>query len=988
MHMASYYKQKKSHRQLRESRSFTEKNPVGIAVKETNLVDAMAVIHASNKQSDSTLPYTSLRDGCVVKRPRFSFSSRKNKQRKSRSTVFRNTLKFKNSFSSISNSRDSLRHSRSFDSLQSRRHRDSTSSTTRQAVNDYSRAGDEQSQNNLNLPETHKNAEAHSRPEHLEKSIQAAVRGSTDSLRCEPRRMFSKSNSHLFDARNSLAGNSLHGRMDSQDVSIWKAFEWTSRHLSDSIAVTGREFSSSIHSVDKSSKTYEAKNYTWMQYKEQVEMLSNGLLRLGFRAGEGAIFSAQSSMQMICLNMAVIAVGGIVSHIHTTWTAEEICDAIVPCANATIFILDELNENFISAIQALTMPRKTSEHPNINLEVEGAQPNTPVSLKNPFRAVILLRDKFPAEELVMLNISTHIFHYPEFCEFACRNLQSDAAYTHGDEDLFSFPARISRVTSDQCCVMSFGYDPEGEIRGSCLSHDNILFTAMVLAKCFGPLSVSDRLISYLALHHVAAQVLELYLPIASGMSVVCAPSFREYMLVDIITKYKPTIFFANPETWAHISTQVYKAKGEANSFLYRWAKQRATNNSNKLRFGKYGMSRRRSLGYLVAKTLVLDNIKKKIGLQSCHTCYSVLAPLDLDLEGLFKTIDVPIYQLHGSPETTGFGAINYPHAWVFGSSGRALDGTRLYDSEVTHEVHYKGRNVFMGYVRPMVSSRVRRTSITTRKTIESACVPRHDCQQKQAVKIQPQTNPEGWYRSAHCGHLTPEGFLMITDTPRDFLILSTGDWVPTKPFERALLQQPELDRVVLVGDNRPFLSVLLFVKLRQNKSGGRSKGMRHRTGHVSANQSIVSTPPRAGSSGSTGSASFTSQGAGSIGGLSGHHASRVATPSKTAAAYIGQSSSSFRRELSEDVIRFGQQIGSQARTIGDLMKCSAWAIHFDQVLQGLPQKCSLSHFRLRKWILMAEPFTVASGELHPVTGQVRRRFVNEKYRPLFDTIYG
>lgn len=136
-----------------------------------------------------------------------------------------------------------------------------------------------------------------------------------------------------------------------------------------------------------------------------------------------------------------------------------------------------------------------------------------------------------------------------------------------------------------------------------------------------------------------------------------------------------------------------------------------------------------------------------------------------------------------------------------------------------------------------------------------------------------------------------------------------------------------------------------------------------------------------------GSASFTSQGAGSYGGHSGYHASRVATPSKTAAAYIGQNSSGLRRELSEDVIRFGQQIGSHARTIGDLIKCPAWAIHFDQVLQRLPHKCSLSHFRLRKWILMAEPFNVASGELHPVTGQVRRRFVNEKYRPLFDTIY-
>lgn len=987
--MTSYCKQKRIQRQLPHSISSSEqKSPIN-ACEQSNLLDTVDVNQSLHEKIDFELPYATLRNGCHVKRQRFSFTNRNNGYRKSRSTTFRNAVNVKSSFFSFSNSRNSLCHSHSFDSSQSHSRRERTSSLMRQSIHDRRRSGDEQPQNNLILPKTHKNAEVPTRPELLKTPRNAADRGSTDTLRCEPHRMIPKSNPRSFHSRNSLAGDSLHSRMDSLDNTIWKAFEWTSRRFSDSIAITGREYPSTVHLIDKSSKTYEAKNYTWMQYKEQVEMLSNGLLRLGFCAGEGAIFSARSSMDMMCLNMAVVACGGIVSHIHSTWTAEEICDALVPCANATLFILDELNENFISAIQALTKPRRPSEQSKVKFDSEIGPASDLASSRSttPFRAVILLNDRFPPEELVMLNISTHIFHFPEFCEFASRNLQSDPATDHAEAELFSFPARTSQVKSDQCCVISFDYDPEGEIRGSCLSHDNILFTSMVLAKCFGPLTVSDRLISYLPLHHIASQILEIYLPIASGMSIICAPSFREFMLVDIITKYKPTIFFANPETWGHISTQVYKAKGQANSFLYRWAKQRATSNSNKLRFGKYGMSRRRSLGYLVAKTLVLDNIKKKIGLQSCHTCYSVLAPLDLDLEGLFKTIDVPIYQLHGSPETTGFGAINYPHAWVFGSSGRALDGTRLYDSEVTHEVHYKGRNVFMGYVRPKASSRGRRTSVTTRKTIEAAFASKDEEKTDPVLEIQPQINPDGWYRSPQYGHLTPEGFLMITDTPRDFLVLSTGDCVPIKPFERALLQQPELERVVLVGDNRPFLSVLLFVKLRQNKSGGRSKATRHRTGHISANQSIISTPPRPGSTGSMGSASFTSQGAGSYGGHSGYHASRVATPSKTAAAYIGQNSSGLRRELSEDVIRFGQQIGSHARTIGDLIKCPAWAIHFDQVLQRLPHKCSLSHFRLRKWILMAEPFSVASGELHSVTGQVRRRFVNEKYRPLFDTIY-
>ncbi|KAJ8516950.1 hypothetical protein ON010_g18389 [Phytophthora cinnamomi] len=307
---------------------------------------------------------------------------------------------------------------------------------------------------------------------------------------------------------------------------------------------------------------------------------------------------------------------------------------------------------------------------------------------------------------------------------------------------------------------------------------------------------------------------------------------------------------------------------------------------------------------MLAKALVLNNIKKKVGLESCTACYSVLAPLDFELERLFKTVDTPIYQLFGTAETCGFAAINFQHAWEFGSSGRALPGTTIRCDERSQETVLRGRNVFVGY----------------RYAPHGCCSspgPEHDDDDSQYTST---CDSDGWLRLWQRGFLTPTGFLKISD-PRDFLVLSTGDWVPIHPFEFAMMElMPELDRVVLVGDGRTFLSALFFLKT--NPAASRS------TKHT---------------------------GGGHV--------------------------------LDEDALKVGHAIGSPATTVGEAIRCQHWAVHFDGVLEDLPQVCSVSGFRVRKWILMAADFTVESGELDPDTGDVCRRAVDRKYQALLDSLY-
>lgn len=489
--------------------------------------------------------------------------------------------------------------------------------------------------------------------------------------------------------------------------------------------------------------------YTWAHHAKRVQCATSALSHLGFGAGEGVVVCASTSPIVHAIHLAVIAVGGVVAHVHSAWSARELHDEIVPMAHATILVVDTFNDAFRQVV---------------------AQSPTQ------FRALVVL-DEATATADVSTKVNVMTGH--ELVTYGARTTD-EASTTPSIESL------VSSVRPDQCCVLAFEYDAVGRIRAAELSHDNVLFTAAALVRSFG-LGPRDRLVAYLPLHHVAAQVLELYVPLIAGLSVVCAATFPR-PLVRVVRDHKPTVFFATPATWAQFRQQVYRAKGDVNAAMYRWAKIRATKHAQKLLFARGHRARHRSVGYRLAKALVLNHLKKKIGLESCTACYSVLAPLDFELERLFQTVDTPIYQLFGTAETCGFAALNFPHASEVGTAGRALPGTTLRCDERSHETVFRGRNVFLGYRKPVVVS----TPGTDGGL--SPCVA------------------DGWLRMRQRAFLTPTGFLRISD-PRDFLVLSTGDWVPTQPFERAMLEvMPELERAVLIGDGRTFLSAFFFLK--------------------------------------------------------------------------------------------------------------------------------------------------------------------------------
>ena len=73
--------------------------------------------------------------------------------------------------------------------------------------------------------------------------------------------------------------------------------------------------------------------------------------------------------------------------------------------------------------------------------------------------------------------------------------------------------RLKRISVNQCCALIYTSGTTGQPKGAMMSHDNLTWTARMCNDFLGATS-NDVLLSYLPLSHSAAQMMDVWMPIA------------------------------------------------------------------------------------------------------------------------------------------------------------------------------------------------------------------------------------------------------------------------------------------------------------------------------------------------------------------------------------------------------------------------------------------------------------------------------------------
>ena len=112
---------------------------------------------------------------------------------------------------------------------------------------------------------------------------------------------------------------------------------------------------------------------------------------------------------------------------------------------------------------------------------------------------------------------------------------------------------------------------------------------------------------------------------------------------------------------------------------------------------------RSPFGYNFLRVVVLDKIKKTLGLNRIDKMFYAATTLKEDTSRFFASLNMPITSIFGLTETAG--AVTYqefPNI-TFNQNGRALPGTKIKifdpNEDGVGEICIKGRNVFMGYLK-------------------------------------------------------------------------------------------------------------------------------------------------------------------------------------------------------------------------------------------------------------------------------------------------
>jgi long-chain acyl-CoA synthetase len=96
---------------------------------------------------------------------------------------------------------------------------------------------------------------------------------------------------------------------------------------------------------------------------------------------------------------------------------------------------------------------------------------------------------------------------------------------------------------------------------------------------------------------------------------------------------------------------------------------------------------------------------------------------------------------------------------------------------------------------------------------------------------------DGWLHTGDLARIGPRGHIAITGRLKDILVLSTGEKVPPADLEQALAVCPLLEQAMVVGDGKPYLTVLIVPK------PGALAGLARTLGLPAADDDILAREP-------------------------------------------------------------------------------------------------------------------------------------------------
>ncbi|KQR38027.1 AMP-dependent synthetase/ligase [Microbacterium sp. Leaf159] len=315
----------------------------------------------------------------------------------------------------------------------------------------------------------------------------------------------------------------------------------------------------------------------------------------------------------------------------------------------------------------------------------------------------------------------------------------------------------------------------GRPKGCVLTHSNFVELSRNSAKALDAVvqTPGSSTLLFITTAHVFARFISI-LNIHAGVRTGHQPDTRQ--LLPALGSFKPTFLLAVPRVFEKVyNSAEQKAEAGGKGKIFRAAADVAIQHSKLVEEGKSVPFGTR-LKFALFNKLVYSKLREAMGGRIVYAV-SGSAPLGARLGHFFHSLGVVILEGYGLTETTAPATVNLADKSKIGTVGPALPGVgvRLADDG---EIEVRGINVFKEYWN------------NPEATAEAF-------------------SEGGWFHTGDIGSFDSEGFLTITGRKKEIIVTAGGKNVAPAALEDPIRANPIIGQVVVVGDQRPFISALV-----------------------------------------------------------------------------------------------------------------------------------------------------------------------------------
>jgi long-chain acyl-CoA synthetase len=450
---------------------------------------------------------------------------------------------------------------------------------------------------------------------------------------------------------------------------------------------------------------------TWREYAEKVEKTAAGLAGLGLGRGDTMAIMLTNRPEFHWFDSAALHLGATPFSLYNTYTTEQIQYQITD-AGARILVTEKAFAERANGLEGLSHV--------LVVDDENAEP---------------VEDQAP--------------------------------------DGFDFEAAWRAVQPDDLLTLIYTSGTTGPPKGVQLTHANLVAGITGFDQV---ISFPDegRVVSWLPMAHIAERACSHYLPMFVGFSTTCCPDPRQ--VVTYLPEVKPSWFFAVPRIWeklkAAIEASIEAEEDEAKKQATQWALGVGL---KKVRAEQAGepVSEELAAEHAKADELVLSKIRGRLGLDEVESVNVGAAPTPREVIEFFHAIGIPVAELWGMSETTGYGTCNPPERIKIGTVGPPSPNAEIKLAD-DGEVLIRGPFVMTGY---------RNQPEKTRETLDD----------------------DGWLHTGDIGEFDDDGYLKLIDRKKELIINAGGKNMSPANIEAKLkASSPVIGQAIAIGDGKPY----------------------------------------------------------------------------------------------------------------------------------------------------------------------------------------